>query len=292
MKLLITGGNGMLGRTLRSRWSDWNPVPVDLADCDITDLDAVRRVFGAIRPEVVVHTAAMTAVDACESNRELAFKVNATGSANVATACREVGARLVAISTDYVFDGRSGRPYREDDPTGPATVYGCSKMAGEQAIREILPERHVIARTAWLYGPGGPSFVETMLKLADGTRPELKVVDDQRGNPTSTAALADILRKLILRPDLHGIFHTSCEGECTWYEFACEIFRQAGVAQRVVPCTSAEFPRPAPRPANSSLDKAALRAAGLGPMPEWRAALRCFWEARSSGYEDKGDASR
>lgn len=289
MKLLITGGNGMLGRTLRSRWRDWQLIPVGLADCDITDLDAVHRVFGEIRPEVVVHTAAMSAVDDCESNREFAFKVNATGSANVATACRKIGARLVAISTDYVFSGRSDRPWREDDPAAPETVYGRSKLAGEQAIREILPERHLIGRTAWLYGPGGPSFVETMLNLADGSRPELKVVDDQRGNPTSTFALANILRELILRPDLHGIFHVSCEGACTWYEFACEIFRQAGVAQRVVPCTSAEFPRPAPRPANSSLDKAALRAAGLGPMPQWRTALRRFFEVTSTDKSSTGE---
>ncbi|MGE4565269.1 MAG: dTDP-4-dehydrorhamnose reductase [Victivallaceae bacterium] len=288
MKLLITGGNGMLGRTLRNRWRDWRPVALGRADCDITDLDTVRRVFGEIRPEVVVHAAAMTAVDACESNPELAFKVNAAGSANVATACREIGARLVAISTDYVFSGRSDRPWREDDPTAPETVYGRSKLAGEQAIQEILPSRHLICRTAWLYGPGGPSFVATMLKLTDGSRPELKVVDDQRGNPTSTFALADILRELILRPDLQGIFHVSCQGECTWYEFACEIFRRAGVAQRVVPCTSAEFPRPARRPANSSLDKAALRAAGLRPMPEWQDALAQFFESTSTGELSTG----
>ncbi len=282
MRVLITGARGMLGRTLLERWKDWDLIPCDLAECDITELEPTVRFIVESRPDAVVHCAAMTAVDACESDREKAFRINAVGTANVALGCRRTNARMVAISTDYVFSGVSGRPWRESDETQPATVYGQSKLAGERAIRLILPHKHVIARTAWLYGPGGPSFVETMLKLADGTRPELKVVHDQHGNPTSTFALADILRELLLHPKLNGVFHTSCEGECSWFDFAGEIFRQAGVRQQIAACTTAEYPRPAPRPANSSLEKGALREAGLGPMPEWRQALTEFFADRAA----------
>lgn len=276
MRILITGADGMLGRTLRRKLSAHTLIPADLPGGDITDEVKFNALVAREKPDAVIHCAAMTAVDDCESNRDLAFRVNALGSANVAAACNRHGARLIAISTDYVFDGASPRPYDEfDRATGGATVYGQSKFAGEEMIRRHCPD-HVICRISWLYGPGGPSFVHTMLRLADGSRPELKVVDDQRGNPTSTFAVADALLRILDRPLLVGTFHLTCEGEASWYEFACEIFRRRGIDQRVTPCTTAEFPRPAPRPANSRLEKQMLRLCALPPMPDWRDALREF----------------
>ena len=202
--------------------------------------------------------------------------VNGDLGAPVIEELNRQGVRLIAISTDYVFDGMLDRPYHEFDiASGGATVYGQSKFAGEEMIRHHCPN-HVICRISWLYGAGGPSFVHTMMKLADGTRPELKVVADQHGNPTSTLAVAGKLRSLLERPELVGTFHMTCEGEATWFEFAEEIFRLAGKQQKVIPCTTQEFPRPAPRPANSRLEKRMLRLAGLPPMPDWHDALAEF----------------
>ena len=280
MKILLTGGKGMLGRTLAGEFADgFDVVVTDLPEADITDEKCIDAVIAGHSPDAVVHCAAMTAVDRCESERELAFRLNETGTSNVAKACHRRGIRLVAISTDYVFDGDSSRPYSEADvPTGGRTVYGQSKFAGEEAVRRLCPD-HVIARISWLYGPGGPSFVHAMMSLADGSRPVLKVVADQRGNPTSTKAVARALRGILLRPGLRGTFHLTCEGEATWCEFAEEIFRLAGVVQKVQPCTTEEFPRPAPRPRNSRLEKAALRNARLPPMPGWKDALAEFMDA-------------
>lgn len=277
LKILLTGGKGMLGRTIAAEFKDeFDVIPTDLPEGDITDAAGFDSLLKHHTPDTVVHCAAMTAVDNCETSVDLAYKLNAAGSANVASACRRNNVRLIAISTDYVFAGKSGRPYNEfDKADGGATVYGKSKFAGEELIREICPD-HVIARISWLYGAGGPSFVHTMLKLADGTRPELKVVNDQIGNPTSTNAVAGGLREIIKRPELCGTFHLTCEGEASWYEFALEIFKQAGINQKVTPCTTVEFPRPAPRPANSRLDKMMLRLNGLPPMPHWKNALTEF----------------
>ena len=278
MKILITGGKGMLGRTLQRELQDHELVIADLPEADITDPAGFDAFLAAAAPDAVIHCAAMTAVDKCESERDLAYKLNAFGSANVAAACFRHHARLIAISTDYVFDGDADRPYDEfDHATGGATVYGRSKFAGEEAIRRHCPD-HVICRISWLYGPGGPSFVHAMMKLADGTRPELKVVDDQHGNPTSTLAVARALRNILNRRELAGTFHMTCEGEATWFEFAEEIFRLNGIRQKVVPCRTDEFPRPAPRPANSRLEKRMLRLAGLPPMPHWKDALKEFCE--------------
>ncbi len=276
MKILLTGGKGMLGRTLCAELAEFEVVQSDLPEADITDPAGFDALLKKESPDAVIHCAAMTAVDRCETERDLAYKLNAFGSANVAGACHRNGIRLIAISTDYVFDGDSDRAYNEfDRPTGGRTVYGRSKFAGEEAVRACCPD-HVICRISWLYGAGGPSFVHAMVDLADGSRPELKVVADQTGNPTSTLAVARKLREILLRPELVGTFHLTCEGEASWADFAAEIFRLTGKNQKIVPCTTAEFPRPAPRPANSRLDKMMLRLAGMSPMPHWKDALAEF----------------
>ncbi len=276
MKIVVTGGKGMLGRTLRSEFSDCEIICADLPECDITNLETIDDFICCNMPDAVIHCAAMTAVDKCETERETAFLINETGSANVAQVCSKYGIRLIAISTDYVFDGDSKYPYSEyDTANGGRTVYGKSKFAGEKAIRKLCPD-HVICRISWLYGDGGPSFVHTMLKLADGTHPVLKVVDDQRGNPTSTLAVAQKLREILEKKELTGTFHLTCEGEASWAEFAEEIFRLAGKNQKIQRCTTEEFPRPAPRPQNSRLEKRRLKECGLSPMPDWHDALAVF----------------
>ena len=276
MKVLLTGGKGMLGRTLCAELTDFEAIPTDLPEADITDAAGFDALLKQIKPDAVIHCAAMTAVDKCETEIDFAYKLNAFGTANVASACHRNGIRLIAISTDYVFEGNSDRPYNEfDTPNGGNTIYGKSKFAGEEAIRRHCPN-HVICRISWLYGAGGPSFVHAMINLADGTRPELKVVADQIGNPTSTLAVARQLRNILIRKELVGTFHLTCEGEATWADFAAEIFRLKGIEQKIVPCTTAEFPRLAPRPANSRLDKMMLRLSGLPPMPHWKDALAEF----------------
>jgi dTDP-4-dehydrorhamnose reductase len=248
----------------------------DLPDLDLTDASAVEGLVKAQHPEVVIHCAAMTAVDACETARDQAFAVNALGSANLARACHLHGARLIAISTDYVFAGNLDRPYHEWDEAAPRTIYGQSKLAGEQAIAQHCPD-HTILRIAWLYGPGGPSFVHTMLKLGQQDGDPLRVVDDQIGNPTSTDAVADLLLQILQKP-IPGIVHGTCEGEVSWCGFTKEIFRLRGLRRGVVACTTAEYPRPAPRPANSRLEKRALRLARFPLMPTWQETLARFFQ--------------
>ena len=276
MRIIITGGKGMLGRTLQQELAGHDIIIADLPETDITDADNIDSFVRNSRADVAIHCAAMTAVDLCESEIEKAYKLNRDGSRNVAISCNRHGTRLIAISTDYVFTGDSNRPYRESDiADGGNTVYGKSKFAGEEEIRKYCAD-HIIARISWLYGAGGPSFVHTMMSLADGSRPELKVVADQHGNPTSALAVARQLKNIIARPELTGTFHLTCEGEATWYDFACEIFRLAGKNQKVTACSTGEFPRPAPRPLNSRLEKSRLKAENLPPMPHWRDAVEEF----------------
>jgi dTDP-4-dehydrorhamnose reductase len=276
MKVLLTGGRGMLGRTICEELCDFELIPTDLPEADVTDENGIDAVIACHRPDAVIHCAAMTAVDRCEQEIDLAYRLNVRGSANVASACNRHGVRLIAISTDYVFDGDSQEPYTEfDQATGGNTVYGRTKFAGEEAVRALCPD-HVICRISWLYGKGGPSFVHTMLSLADGTRPIVKVVADQKGNPTSAYAVARELREILMRPKLRGTFHVTCEGSATWAEFAEEIFRLTGRTQKVQPCTTDEFHRPAKRPKNSQLDKMGLRSANLPMMPNWKTALAEF----------------
>jgi len=283
MKILITGGKGMLGRTLQKELAGHELFVADLPEVDILAPSSLETAFAAFRPDVVVHCAAMTKVDDCETNREQAYRLNEVGSRNVAEACRGCGARLIAISTDYVFSGEGNRAeaidphgegWRETDTPAPRTVYGASKLAGEQAVFAALPEA-VVLRIAWLYGAGGPSFVHTMAKLGAQEGAPLKVVDDQRGNPTSTKVVADEIGFLLSHPDVSGIVHGTCEGVCSWYDLTVELFRLLGLKRRVVPCTTAEFPRPAPRPAYSALANTVLALNGFH-APDWRAALADF----------------
>lgn len=264
----------MLGRTLQ-RWFQQHELFIaDLPEIDITDGRGVEQAMTAFKPDVVIHAAAMTQVDACETDSDAAFRVNALGSAQVARAAERHGARVIAISTDYVFDGMLDRPYHEFDMPAPRTVYGASKLAGEAAVRNHCPD-HTIVRTAWLYGEEGPSFLHTMLKLGRQAGEALKVVDDQIGNPTSAEAVAGLIRRLLDNP-IPGVVHCACEGDATWFQLAQAVFRYARLTRGLVPCSTAEFPRPAPRPANSRLEKRVMRLAGLAPMPHWEAEVEKF----------------
>lgn len=281
MRILITGGKGMLGRTLQQCWQDWELIIADLPEADICDPAGFDKLIAESKPDAVVHCAAMTQVDRCETESELAYKLNAFGTGVVASACHRHGVKLAAISTDYVFSGDMGRPCHEWDIPAPQTVYGASKLAGEEMVRIHCPD-HLIVRVAWLYGVGGPSFVHTIRKAAAEGK-DLKVVQDQIGNPTSAFAVANHLRLLLERPELTGTFHLTCEGEASWYEFACELTRLAGLSPKIEPCTGKEFPRPAPRPADSRLEKRALKFAGLPPMPDWREVLAEFMKREFPG---------
>ncbi len=277
MKILITGGKGMLGRTLQKELSEHELIVADLPDWDITDDALFVQKVSDVKPDLIIHCAAMTKVDDCEAKRDLAFKLNEEGSRNVALAAKVCGARLFAVSTDYVFSGEPPREpwaWSETDIPRPRTVYGASKFAGEQMIQMILPEA-VILRIAWLYGEGGPSFIHTMATLGAQEGSPLKVVNDQRGNPTSTKTVADVIRFLISKPDVSGIIHGTCEEACSWYDLTVELFCLLGLKRAVVPCTTAEFPRPAPRPRNSALKKSVLNVLGYR-TPHWKVALADF----------------
>ncbi|MEU1494718.1 dTDP-4-dehydrorhamnose reductase [Streptomyces sp. NPDC005776] len=252
-------------------------VPADRTVLDITDPGRVRAAFVAHRPAVVVNCAAWTAVDDAESQEDAALRINGTGPAVLADACREHGAVLLHVSTDYVFAGDAALPYAEDAPTAPRSAYGRTKLAGERAVLETLPDTGYVVRTAWLYGAGGANFVRTMIRL-EGVKDTLDVVDDQRGQPTWTADLAGRLVRLgqaaLDGTAPAGIYHGTSAGGTTWCGFAREIFRLLGAdPARVRPTTSAAYPRPAPRPAFGVLAHDRFRAAGIEPIRDWRAAL-------------------
>ena len=280
-KLLITGAAGQLGQALimEAGRQGWEVVATDAHDLDITDPQVVRRELARQHPEVVINAAAATRVDELEADQDGALRVNALGPRNLAVACRRLGMKLIHLSTDYVFDGAKAEPYVEWDATGPLSVYGRSKLLGEELVRQQCPD-HFIVRTAWLYGVPGPNFVTAILARGRSLTPagELKVVQDQRGTPTSALALASQLLALAAT-EAFGTYHATCQGETTWYEFAGLILAAAGIPVRLTPCTTKEFPRPAPRPANSVLENRLLRVAGLDRMPAWQAAFQQFWEA-------------
>jgi dTDP-4-dehydrorhamnose reductase len=280
-KLLITGAAGQLGQALvlAAGRQGWEAAATDAHDLDITDPQLVWGELSRRRPQVVINAAAATRVDDLESDPDGAILVNALGPRNLAVACRRLGIKLIHLSTDYVFDGAKPGPYVEWDRTEPLSVYGRSKLLGEEWVRQQCPD-HFIVRTAWLYGLPGPNFVTAILSRGRHLAPdgELKVVQDQRGTPTSALALAPQLLALAAT-EAFGTYHATCQGETTWYEFAGLILAAAGITVRVTPCTTAEFPRPAPRPANSVLENRLLQVSGLDLMPAWQAAYRQFWEA-------------
>ena len=272
---LVTGADGMLGRDLVALLRGQGAAVTALArrDLDITDRTAVLAAVGDVRPDVVVNCAAWTAVDLAESREADALAVNGHGAAHVAAACALAGARMVQLSTDYVFDGTARVPYPETAVPAPATAYGRTKLAGEQAVLAQLPGSGYILRTAWLYGAHGGNFVATMMRL-EREQPTVSVVDDQHGQPTSTAAVAGRIAAMIAADVPPGIYHATCSGQTTWWGLAREVFRRVGAdPDRVKAVSSAEMTRPAPRPAYSVLGHAAWAGAGLAPMADWRDAL-------------------
>lgn len=279
--VLITGAGGMLGRSLCQRFREHQVFARGRSELDVTCQKSVLETFKALKPDVVIHCAAMTQVDDCETQQERAFAVNHLGSLHVAQAAKQVKSRLIAISTDYVFKGDSLQPYPENAPTEPQTIYGQSKLEGERAILSEYGDA-VVARVAWLYGPGGPSFLHTMMRLGKMGGDPMQVVNDQIGNPTSTLAVAEHI-EILMRSDIRGVVHLTCEGEATWFEFTREIFERAGLNREVLACTSDAFPRPAPRPANSRLEKGALLKEGIQAMPHWKEALNDFLEMYPEG---------
>jgi dTDP-4-dehydrorhamnose reductase len=272
MRIGVLGAGGMLGQALVGEFGrrghdvdGWRH-----ADADVTSAEHCARVVANI--DVVVNAAAFTRVDDAETHEAEAFIVNAVGPALLARACAQSATRLVQLSTDYVFDGAASAPYSEDAPMRPRSGYGRTKAAGEWAVRAELPMAYIV-RTAWLYGPGGGSFPATMLRLAR-ERETLAVVDDQRGQPTTTRDVARYVADLVDRDASPGTYHATSEGETTWYGFARALFADAGLdPDRLVPTDTASFPRPAPRPAYSVLGHARSVAAGLDLLPPWRKAL-------------------
>ena len=279
MRWMIIACNGQLGTDATRYFSRDHEVSAFRdVELDITDEKKVESAVAETRPDVVLNCAAITNVDGCEANSELAFRVNDYGAGVVAQAAARHGAALVHISTDYVFDGEKKTPYEETDPTCPTNVYGRSKLAGEQKVLRLCPSSYVM-RTAWLYGPNGNNFVKTMLKLAS-EHDAITVVTDQVGNPTSTFELIRMI-DAVVKSGQYGIYHATCEGSCSWNEFAKEIFRQAGKTITVKDVTSQQYVRAATRPASSRLSKEKLtRVTGYRPA-DWHDALREYFDVVS-----------
>ena len=276
MKILITGNNGQLGSELVARYLDRPNDEIflgDLPDVDITSELSIASTFASIEPDLVINCAAWTAVDAAEEKESSAFTVNAEGPAILATYCARAGARLVHISTDYIFSGDATQPYAEDAQPGPITAYGRTKLAGENFVRELLPDNHIIIRTAWLYSATGHNFVKTIIK-AQGQRETLSVVTDQVGQPTSASDLADQIVTLLDTYSGSGIFHGTNSGVTSWFEFARTIMTEIGEdPERVLPTDSSSYVQLAPRPAYSVLGHQGWESVGMAPMRDWRIAL-------------------
>ncbi len=275
MKVLVTGAKGQLGTDLMNELEKRGieGIGVDVQEMDITDAEACRRVITASGADAVIHCAAYTAVDAAEDNIELCRRINGEGTRNVAQACKEADIKLMYISTDYVFDGQGTRPWEPDDERHPLNVYGQTKYEGELAVEE-LSDKYFIVRIAWVFGVAGKNFIKTMLRLGK-ERGAVSVVDDQIGSPTYTYDLARLLVDMI-QTDKYGRYHATNEGLCSWYEFAKEIFRQAGMDVPVTPVSSDAFPAKATRPSNSRLNKDKLSENGFERLPSWQDALGRF----------------
>lgn len=271
-KIIVTGCNGQLGRAVNKQYAgntEYELVNTDVAELDITSVDKVMDLVGEVKPYAIINCAAYTAVEACEKEEDLAFRINAIGARNLGIAAEAVGAKLVHISTDYVFAGNGTRPYRETDPTGPQGAYGRTKLAGEEFVKEFS-SRHFIIRTAWLYGDG-KNFVRTMLRLAE-TNDKVRVVRDQVGSPTSASELAKAIAYL-LPTDNYGLFHGTCEGDCSWAQFTEEIFRLAGISTIVEGITSEEYGAAVKRPAYSILENYMLKMTTDFMFKDWHDAI-------------------
>ena len=275
-KILVTGAKGMLGQDLCPILEDfgYEVVETDIHNLDITNFSMVEKVFNEEKPEIVIHCAAYTNVDKAEDDIDNARLINKTGTENIAKASKKIDAAMVYISTDYVFDGNGNKPYLPNDKTAPINNYGLTKYEGEEAVKNNL-EKFYICRTSWLYGHHGKNFVETMLSLAN--KPELKVVDDQVGCPTWTVELANAIVKIIEEKP-YGIYHTCGGNSTSWYGFAKEIFKEAGLEVNLKPCTTDEFPRAAKRPAYSIMDNG-------GICRDWKLALKEYLALRPESIE-------
>lgn len=291
MKILITGSRGQLGNELQKiiktgegeigkvseNISNSEVFPLDIEELNITKLEDVRRVLSEIKPDVVINCAAATNVDGCESNKDLAFKINAIGARNLAIVSEKIGAKLVQVSTDYVFSGVGEAPLTEFDLTAPYSVYGKTKLKGEEYVREFS-SKYYIVRTSWLYGYVGKNFVYTMMNLGE-QKDSISVVNDQLGNPTNANDLAYHILKLI-ETEEYGVYHCTGKGECSWFDFATAIMKHSGRDCKVKPCTSEEYkimyPNSAKRPEYSSLDNMMLRCTVGNEMRDWKEALESF----------------
>lgn len=275
MKVLVTGVRGQLGydvvNELEKRGIE--AVGVDIQEMDITDADSVNKVIKAAAPDAVIHCAAYTAVDAAEENEELCRKVNADGPQNIANVCKELDIKMVQISTDYVFNGQGENFWKPEDACEPQSVYGQTKYEGELAVRNTL-EKYFIVRIAWVFGINGKNFVKTMLGLAEKFD-TIRVVNDQFGSPTYTYDLAKLLVDMVLT-EKYGVYHATNEGTCSWYEFACAIFKEAGIDMNVVPVSTEEYGAKANRPANSRMSKDKLTENGFEKLPAWQDALKRY----------------
>ena len=279
MKVFVTGVYGQLGHDVMNELAKrgLEGIGVDVEEMDITDAEACERVIKAAAPEAVIHCAAYTAVDAAEDNRELCHRVNGEGTKNIARVCSELDIPMMYISTDYVFNGQGERPWEPDDEREPLNVYGQTKYEGELAVEELL-KKYFTVRIAWVFGLNGKNFIKTMLRLGK-ERGAVSVVDDQIGSPTYTYDLARLLVDMI-QTDRYGRYHATNEGLCSWYEFACEIFRQAGMDQvKVTPVDSASYPAKARRPFNSRMSKEKLTENGFERLPAWQDALERYLKA-------------
>ena len=275
MKILVTGSSGQLGHDLvielTKRGHDINGV--SSKELNLMDPTAVHSFLTSIRPDAVMHCAAYTAVDQAEDDAEICMAVNHLGTRSVADSCAEIGCKLLYISTDYVFPGTGDRPWEPDDTTAPLNLYGRSKLMGEEAVREATSQ-HFIVRTSWVFGINGKNFVKTMLRLGK-ERDTLTVVDDQFGSPTYTKDLSVLLADMI-ETEKYGTYHATNEGICTWYEFACEIMKQAGLSTEVLAVSSSQYPSKANRPKNSRMSKNKLDEVGFHRLPSWQDALHRY----------------
>ncbi|HDR7666749.1 TPA: dTDP-4-dehydrorhamnose reductase [Bacillus wiedmannii] len=275
MKVLVTGAKGQLGQDVLCLLENqpWEVFGFGREELDITNEEQVREKLLSIKPDIIIHTAAYTQVDQAESDEETAFKVNAEGTKYLAQAAEAVKAKFCYVSTDYVFDGTKNEPYKVDDQTNPQTIYGKSKLAGEQYTQEYCSKSYIV-RTSWVFGLYGNNFVKTMLRLAEEKK-ELGVVHDQVGSPTYTTDLARFIIKLV-QTDKYGIYHGSNSGVCSWYEFAKEIFDQSNIEIVVNPLITEDFPRPAARPKYSVLNKGMIEENGFESFQDWKEALKDF----------------